>query len=152
MGKFEKKTYIKNNISEFQWKSIHNIIYTECRLNRMGLSQVQGCCHFCKHHLETQQHLFYNCKIIFPVIQYIQTLFFKEDNVKFDQQSIILGYDKGTEKGVILGNILIYVAKWTIRKQRNKIKYQNILCKTATLIRIFKTELKEHLILRQKQS
>ena len=63
---------------------------------------------------------------------------------------MILGYDKGTEKGVILGNILIYVAKWTIWKQRNKIKYQNIICKTATLIRIFKAELKENLILRQK--
>jgi hypothetical protein len=56
-----------------------------------------------------------------------QTLFFEEDNVKFDQQSMILGYDKGTEKGIILGNILIYVTKWTIWKQRNKIKYQNIL-------------------------
>ena len=32
--------------------------------------------HFCKHHLETQQHSFYNCKIICPVIQSIQTLFF----------------------------------------------------------------------------
>ena len=48
---------------------------------------------------------------------------------------MILGYDKGTEKGVILGNILIYVAKWTIWKQRNKVKYQNIICKTATLIK-----------------
>ena len=63
---------------------------------------------------------------------------------------MILSYDKGTEKGILLGNILIYVAKWTIWKQRNKIKYQNILCKTATLIRIFKAELKEILILRQK--
>ena len=42
------------------------------------------------------------------------------------------------------------LAKWTIWKQRNKIKYQNIICKTATLIRIFKAELKEDLILRQK--
>jgi hypothetical protein len=25
---------------------------------------------------------------------------------------MLLGYDKGTEKKVILGNILIYVAKW----------------------------------------
>ena len=57
---------------------------------------------------------------------------------------------KGTEKGLIFGNILIYVAKWTIWKQRNKIKYQNILCKTATFIKIFKAELKENLILRQK--
>jgi hypothetical protein len=30
-----KKTYLKNKISEFQWKSIHNILYTECKLNRM---------------------------------------------------------------------------------------------------------------------
>jgi hypothetical protein len=60
---------LKNKTSEFQWKSIHNIIYTECRLNRMGLSQAQGCCHFCKHHLETQRHLFYNCKIIFPIFK-----------------------------------------------------------------------------------
>jgi hypothetical protein len=58
----------------------------------MGLSHVKGCCHFCKHHLETQQHLFYNCKIIFPVIQYIQTLFFEEDNVKFDQISSLCRY------------------------------------------------------------
>jgi hypothetical protein len=50
------------------------------------------------------------------VIQYIQTLFFEEDNITFDQQSMILGYDKGTEKGVILGNMLIFVAKWTIWK------------------------------------
>jgi len=65
---------------------------------------------------------------------------------------MILGnsYDKGTEKGVILGNIIIYVGKWTIWKQRNKVKFQNILCKTATLIRIFKAELKENLLLRQK--
>jgi hypothetical protein len=61
-----------------------------------------------------------------------------------------LGYDKGTEKGVILGNILIYVAKWTIWTQRNKIKYQNIICKTATLIRICKAESENNLILRQK--
>jgi hypothetical protein len=40
--------------------------------------------------------LFYNCKIIFPVIQYIQTLIFEKNNVTFDEKSMILGYDKGT--------------------------------------------------------
>jgi hypothetical protein len=70
------------------------------------------------------QFMSLSCKIIIPVIQYIQTSFIEEDDVTFDQQSMILGYDKGTENGVILGNILIYVAKWTIWKQRNKIKYQ----------------------------
>jgi hypothetical protein len=43
-----------------------------------------------------------------------------------------------------LGNILIYVPKWTIWKQRNKIKYQNVICKTPN------AELTENLILRQK--
>ena len=33
----------------------------------------------------------------------------KEHNVTFDEK--ILGYDKCTENGVILGNILVYVAK-----------------------------------------
>ena len=56
-------------------------------------------------------------------------------------------YRKG---GTFGENLHINVAKKTIWKQRNKIKYQNILCKTATLIRIFKAELKENLILRQK--
>ena len=72
----------------------------------MGLSQVQGCCHFCKHHLETQQHLFYNCKIIFSVIHNIQTLIFEEDDITFVEKSMILGYDNGTEKSAILWNIL----------------------------------------------
>ena len=55
---------------------------------------------------------------------------------------MILSYNKEKEKGIILGNMLIYVAKWTIM--------DNILCKTATLIRIFKAEQKENLIPRQK--
>jgi hypothetical protein len=47
----------------------------------------------------------------------IQTLFCEEDNVKFDQQSLILSYNKGKEKGILLGNMLIFVAKWAIWKQ-----------------------------------
>ena len=55
---------------------------------------------------------------------------------------MILSYNKEKEKGIILGNMLIYVAKWTIM--------DNILCKTATIIRILKAEQKENLIPRQK--
>jgi hypothetical protein len=53
----------------------------------MRLSQVQGCCHFCKTHLETQR-FFYGCKIIFPVIQYIQTLIFDINNITFDEKPV----------------------------------------------------------------
>jgi hypothetical protein len=40
-----------------------------------------------------------------------------DDNVAFQEKSMILCHYKGTVKGVILGNMLIYVAKWTIWKQ-----------------------------------
>jgi hypothetical protein len=36
--------------------------------------------------------------------------------------NILINVAVGTESGVILGNILIYVAKWTIWKQVNKIE------------------------------
>jgi hypothetical protein len=55
-----------------------------------------------------------------------------------DRKEHDLGCDKGTEKGGIGGNLLIYVAKRTIWKQRNKIKYNNILCQTARLCSLLK--------------
>jgi hypothetical protein len=88
---FEKKAYLKYKISEFQWKSIHNIVYNACRLTRMGLSR--GFFHFCKTHLVAQQQ---RCQILFPVFQYIQTLIFEINNVTFDQYDFRLrkGYRK----------------------------------------------------------
>ena len=41
-----KRLDISNKIKEFQWKCIHNIIYTESRLRKMNLSN--GRCHLCK--------------------------------------------------------------------------------------------------------
>ena len=54
----------------------------------------------------------------------------KEDNITFDEKSMILGYEKDTERGVILGNILVYVAKWTIWKKLNVqlVVFQNCDC------------------------
>ncbi len=52
--------------------------------------------------------------VICPVIQCLQFFIFYDDNVTFREKSMILCHDHGTEKGLILGNMLIYVAKWTI--------------------------------------
>ena len=72
----------------------------------------------------------------------LKRFFLNDDTVTFDEKSIILGYDSCTEKGVIWGKFT-YVAKWTILKQRNKIKYQNILCKTARLLEYLKLNWKK---------
>jgi hypothetical protein len=55
----------------------------------MGLSQVKGCCYFCKTHLEPQQHrLFYSCLLTFPVIQDIQLFIFEVNNVIFNEKPV----------------------------------------------------------------
>ena len=41
-----KRLDISNQIKEFQWKCIHNIIYTESRLRKFNL--LNGKCHLCK--------------------------------------------------------------------------------------------------------
>ena len=144
---------IKNKIIEFQWKSIHNIIYTEFRLNKFGLSQVQGKCHFCKQFFETQTHLFYNCKKIYPLIEFIELLLIRshiivDDNI--EEKNMILGFYEGNENELVIGNILISVAKWTIWKFRNKIKYENAKFPFNVIKTRFICELKDNIQLRLK--
>ena len=142
---------IKNRIIDFHWKSIHNIVYTEYRLMRMGLSQVQGKCHFCKHHFETQSHLFYNCKMIYPLIKFIETLLRKVEitkDIPLQEKNMVLGFYEGSLEGLILGNIILIVTKWVIWKQRNKIKYEKINISLADIKRKVVFELKQCLNLR----
>ena len=47
-----------SKIKDLQWKCAHNVIYTEFLLSKMGLSD--GKCHFCVHHTETLDHLFFH--------------------------------------------------------------------------------------------
>ena len=117
----------------------------------MGLSQIQGKCHFCKHHLETQTHLFYNCKKIYPLITYIENLFKKVEITKdilLQEKNMILGLYQGSVEELILGNIVLIVTKWVIWKQRNKIKYEKINISVAEIKRRVVFELKECLNLR----
>lgn len=54
-------------------KCINNISNAEYRLNRMVLSHVQGCCYFCKHHLENQNIYFVTVQK-HSLIQYMQSM------------------------------------------------------------------------------
>ena len=51
---------INKSVKEFQWKCLHNIVYTESRLKKMNLSD--GKCHFCRSriNLETLPHMFFH--------------------------------------------------------------------------------------------
>ena len=59
-----KRLDISNKIKEFQWKCIHNIIYTESRLRKMNLSN--GRCHLCKESNiqgDLQHLFFFKCSV-----------------------------------------------------------------------------------------
>ena len=69
-----KRLDISNKIKEFQWKCIHNIIYTESRLRKKKVSN--GRCHLCKDSniQEDLQHLFLKCNIVNRFISNITIL------------------------------------------------------------------------------
>lgn len=122
-----KQVHVSNKIKEFQWKCIHNIIYTENRLQKMNMSN--GKCHLCQvdNNNETLQHLFFQCpsaKIIMKEMEDLLKNFDLEIPRKFREKDIMLGYHEGDNLDII--NIIIYIFKWELWKIRNKIKHNGI--------------------------
>jgi hypothetical protein len=74
----------KQSIIQFQWKCLHNIVYSEYRLQKMGKSN--GRCHFCKNEIESLMHLFYRCHKIKHVLDELKHIF----NINFHWNWIML--------------------------------------------------------------
>ena len=55
-----------NKEKQLHWKIIHNALFTESRLQLMGMSN--GMCHLCKTDTETLCHLFYHCRVSYSLI------------------------------------------------------------------------------------
>ena len=64
------ETLCSNKEKQFQWKIIHNAIFTEHKLQLMNFSN--GLCHFCKAHVEDIGHLFYNNPISHDIVRQIE--------------------------------------------------------------------------------
>ena len=145
------KMKVKNKIQEFQWKCVHNILYTEDKLCKIGLSN--GLCNLCKNHKENQQHLFFHCtkvkttlKLLEDIIENVLQL---NGTLQINQQTITLGYLKEpqTQRNVV--NILICIYKWVIWKTRNKIKYEDLKITDFSIKNAFKNEMKSNFSLLQ---
>lgn len=82
--------------NQLSWKIIHNIVYTEEKLQKIGRSR-NGLCHFCKIQLETLVHLFYGCNVIQELWRRIYNMI--QNNARFEglinlelnEESILLG-------------------------------------------------------------
>ena len=102
---------------QLQFKRLHNIVYTEERLQRMSLS-LNGSCHFCKEK-ETLLHLFVHCKFVDSVcIEVFNILAEKSEKI------ICLGiFDKDLKKIAKFVNTILLSKKYCIWKERNVVKY-----------------------------
>jgi len=80
-----KQVHVSNKIKEFQWKCIHNIIYTENRLQKMNMSN--GKCQVYSNN-ETLQHLFFQCSSAKIIVKEMEDLLPR----KFREKDIMLGY------------------------------------------------------------
>ena len=116
---------------EFQWKIIHNAVYTEHKLLLMNMSE-DGFCHFCKSNLETLAHLFFYCRRTNRVIYEIENKINRalEDDsrpaIKIAPYHFIPGFNHENRIIRVFVNLIIMLAKFEIWKIRNKIKIDNI--------------------------
>ena len=124
-----------SKIKDLQWKCTHNVIYTEFLLSKMGLSN--GKCHFCVHHTETLDHLFFHCvkiqEFLKKVFTYMYHIIPGSHNFEFHIYNVMLGFDIDNDI-TFLCNLLLFTAKWVIWKERNLIKYQQ---KVNSVIKLY---------------
>ena len=140
------KSMSSRKANQISWKIVHNIIYTEQKLFRIGKSN-NGKCHFCKTENETLTHLFHSCNIIMVVWEHIFDAL-KTYNVlnntvyiPLSEELIILGMYDYNKKYNVITNTIMNTVKWIIWKCRNIIKYQSKSFTSSQLIAYAKREL-----------
>ena len=122
-------TLCSNREKQFQWKIIHNAVFTEHKLQLMNLSN--GLCNFCKAETEDIRHLFYACPITNAVIRNVQekiNIVLNElysQNLLLENYHVILGYLDGPKKLRCFVNFCLVLMKWEIWKFRNYVKFEN---------------------------
>ena len=138
---------IENKVKEFQWKCLHNIIYTESRLKKMNKSN--GQCHFCLDNdsEETLQHLFFQCEVSSIIVQKINNILQILNisvNVNIGEREMMLGI-VALDNSVSLVNILIFYTKWYLWKIRNTIKYNKLKLSRQAIVNIWRKDLTANL-------
>ena len=112
----------------------------------MGLSN--GKCHFCGHHTETLDHLFFHCvkiqEFLKKVFTYMYHIIPGSHNFEFHIYNVMLGFDIDNDI-TCLCNLLLFTAKWVIWKERNLIKYQQKVNSVIKLFNMFKCILIDNL-------
>lgn len=134
-----------NKEKQFHWKIIHNALFTEHRLQVMGMSN--GKCHFCKNETENVCHLFYSCTIIRNIIQDVESNINTIIREKYQEiitlqlKNVILGFIHVNTNIETFVNFILHMLKWEIWKQRNLIKFENRNMSRTSLLAQFRNKI-----------
>ena len=117
---------------------VHNVLPTQDILYKYGISRLVGC-FFCKEK-ESISHLFYGCRIVAPVMEFISDILSSAANVvTLNLINVIYFNDLPSffdDNLLRLYAILIGEAKFTIWSLRNEAKFQKKEV-TAFLLKTF---------------
>ena len=105
-------TTIYTKLRSFQFKVIHNILYTNEKLHKIGYSDT-ALCTFCKKETETLLHLFVQCESISPLWKKITDNLLQPYGIEtLSNKDILLGILVEKQNNVI--NHIIMEAKYYI--------------------------------------
>ena len=124
-----------NKDKQFHWKVIHNALFTESRLQIMGMSN--GICRLCKTDTETLFQLFFQCRISHSFILKVENTlniilrdnFNSTESIKLHMKHMILGFLHADQNTQTLINFVLHLLKWElwIVKFENRIICDNRL-------------------------
>ena len=127
------RTTIYTKLRSFQFKVIHNILYTNEKLHRIGKKNSPQCS-FCEQHPETLAHLLAECTKVKPIWEKIaQEMLPPFGITKLCTKDIILGIKLDEKQNNIINHIIletkyyIYVCKLeesqpTYNRIKNRLK------------------------------
>ena len=110
---------LSSKLREFQFKLLHNILYTNHHLHRFRFHE-NGLCSFCKNFEETYQHVFFECNTIKEVWGKCGDRFNLPILKKLSWKQIHIGIDDTTFKTEQLLNHILILIKFMIFYSREK--------------------------------
>ena len=107
-------TTLDSKLREFLYKILNNIVFTNDKLFRFGLSQSPNCT-FCNEEPESLEHLLSRCKVSSEFWKEVLS-WLKENNIvieSFNEIGLFLGFFEETEDFFIITHVLL-LAKYYI--------------------------------------
>ena len=102
------RTTLDSKLREFQYKILNNIVFTNDKLFRFGLSHSPNCT-FCNEEPESLEHLLLRCKVSSEFWKEVLS-WLKDNNIvskSFTETSLLLGFFEETEDFFIINHVLL---------------------------------------------